>query len=107
MIKFRFTVVNADKVGGSSAVGDGGLGGAVAEIQLEAGIVARFFDRVGLREGFPSIVCTQLYLRAAYSLEAASIARAVVLAKRRLTMASSAWMRCPPLGASEVVPYSQ
>jgi transketolase len=55
---------------------EGGLGGAVAEDLLEAGVIPRFFLRVGVR-GFSSIVGSQQYLRKVYSLDAQSIARAV------------------------------
>jgi transketolase len=56
---------------------EGGLGGAVAENLLEAGVIPRFFIRVGLRGGFSSIVGSQQYLRKVYSLDAASIAQTV------------------------------
>lgn len=60
---------------------DGGLGGAIAETCLEAGIAPRAFGRVGLRAGFSSIVGTQEFLRHSYGLDAGSIvARAVDLA---------------------------
>jgi transketolase len=56
---------------------DGGLGGAVAETLLEAGGTPGFFTRIGLRSGFSSIVGSQQYLRAAYGLDAESIAEVV------------------------------
>lgn len=59
---------------------DGGLGGAIAETLLEAGIIPRSFYRVGLRAGFSSIVGSQEYLRAAYGLDAP----AIMAAARRL-----------------------
>jgi transketolase len=58
----------------------GGLGGAVAETLLEAGAAPRAFYRVGLRAGFSSIVGSQEYLRAAYSLDAS----AIIAAARRV-----------------------
>jgi transketolase len=64
---------------------EGGLGGAVAENLLEAGVIPRFFLRVGLRGGFSSIVGSQQYLRKVYSLDAQSIARAVA-AKLRIAV---------------------
>lgn len=64
---------------------EGGLGGAVAENLLEAGVIPRFFFRIGLRGGFTSIVGSQQYLRKVYSLDAASIA-AVVAGKLRVAM---------------------
>jgi transketolase len=52
---------------------DGGLGGAVAECCLDAGITPRRFHRIALRAGFSSVVGSQDYLRSRYSLDAASI----------------------------------
>lgn len=48
---------------------DGGLGGAVAEALLEMGVVPGFFHRIGLRQGFSSIVGSQAYLRARYGMD--------------------------------------
>jgi transketolase len=59
---------------------NGGLGGAVAEVLMEAGVSARFFVRVGLRNTFSSVVGTQKYLRTVYSLDADAII-SVVAAK--------------------------
>jgi transketolase len=56
---------------------DGGLGSAVAETCLEAGVTPQFFRRIGLRAGFSSIVGGQEYLRREYGMDAASIAKAV------------------------------
>lgn len=42
---------------------EGGLGGLVAEICMEAGVYPDFFYRFGLRGGFTSIVGSQDYLR--------------------------------------------
>ncbi|MCA9232633.1 MAG: hypothetical protein KDA57_18430 [Planctomycetales bacterium] len=53
---------------------DGGLGSAVAESLLEAGVAPRFFHRLGLRQGFSSIVGSQEYLRAQYRLDRHAIA---------------------------------
>ncbi len=64
---------------------EGGLGGAVAENLLEAGVIPRLFFRVGLRGGFTSIVGSQQYLRKVYSLDAASIAT-VITSKLRVAM---------------------
>ena len=63
----------------------GGLGGAVAESLLEAGVVPRAFHRVGLRHGFSSIVGSQEFLRAAYGIDAPAIIEAVrrIVAPRR------------------------
>jgi len=56
---------------------DGGLGGAIAEALMEAGVFPRFFLRMGLRNTFSSVVGSQQYLRKVYSLDAAAIAGAV------------------------------
>jgi len=53
------------------------LGGAVAESLLEAGVVPRAFHRIGLRQGFSSIVGSQDYLRTRYGLDAPAIIEAV------------------------------
>jgi transketolase len=54
----------------------GGLGGAVAEICLEAGITVKSFQRLGLRDEFPDVVGDQAYLRERYGLSAVHIASA-------------------------------
>jgi transketolase len=56
---------------------NGGLGGAVAEALMEAGVMPGFFVRMGLRNTFSSVVGSQSYLREVYSLNAASITRIV------------------------------
>ena len=56
---------------------DGGLGGAIAEVLMEAGVFPRFLVRMGLRNTFSSVVGSQQYLRKVYSLDAAAIARTV------------------------------
>lgn len=56
---------------------DGGLGGAIAESLMEAGVFPGFFVRMGLRNTFSSVVGSQKYLRMVYSLDAASIIRTV------------------------------
>ncbi|MCB9094326.1 MAG: transketolase [Halobacteriovoraceae bacterium] len=48
----------------------GGLGGYIAENLLENGIVPGFFKRIGLREGFSSVVGSQTYLRKHYKMDA-------------------------------------
>ena len=48
---------------------DGGLGGAIAESLLERGAIPGFFQRIGLRHGFSSIVGSQDYLRARYGID--------------------------------------
>ena len=56
---------------------EGGLGGAVAEVLMEAGTLPRFFLRMGLRNCFSSEVGSQRYLRKVHDLDAASIAKTV------------------------------
>jgi transketolase len=56
---------------------EGGFGGAVAEIVLEMGCVPRSFYRIGLRDGFSSVVGSQQYLRSVYGLDARAIAQTV------------------------------
>jgi transketolase len=55
----------------------GGLGGAVAETCLEAGISVKSFHRLGLRDEFPDVVGEQSYLRERYGLSAVHVASAV------------------------------
>ena len=57
---------------------NGGLGGAIAEALLESGTVPGFFHRVGLRDGFSSVVGSQSYLRRQYELDAVAITRAAL-----------------------------
>ncbi len=59
---------------------NGGLGGAVAEALLDAGIVPVRFLRFGLGDQFSSIVGSQEYLRRAYGLDAKSVANRVARA---------------------------
>jgi len=51
----------------------GGLGSAVAEACLDAGVAPRRFARVGLRAGLSSIVGSQEYLRGRYGMNADAI----------------------------------
>ncbi|OGT08828.1 MAG: hypothetical protein A2X78_02955 [Gammaproteobacteria bacterium GWE2_37_16] len=46
----------------------GGLGGVVAEVCLESGVIPHFFYRIGLREDFSSKVGNQDYLRGYYNI---------------------------------------
>jgi len=57
---------------------DGGLGGAVAECCMDAGIAPAWFLRIGLRNEFSSRIGTQAYQRSAYGLDAEAIAKAVL-----------------------------
>lgn len=52
---------------------DGGLGSAVAEVCMDAGVMPKGFYRIGLRAGFSSIVGSQGYLRRAYGMDSSSI----------------------------------
>ena len=56
----------------------GGLGGAVAEVLMEANPRSRYFKRIGLDGTFSSLVGDQDYLRAQYGLDAAGILRTVM-----------------------------
>jgi len=64
---------------------DGGLGGAVAEACLDAGVAPGFFRRIGLRTGFSCVVGSQPYLRERYGLDAPAIRAALLAALRGLT----------------------
>lgn len=55
----------------------GGLGGAVAELLLEANQRPRYFKRIGLNGTFCSLVGDQSYLRAQYGLDALGILRTI------------------------------
>lgn len=57
---------------------DGGLGGAVAETLLEAGIAPGFFHRLGLHDCFSSEVGSQAWLRRFYGLDHSAIVSAVL-----------------------------
>ena len=52
---------------------DGGLGSAVAEVCMDAGVMPRSFHRIGLRAGFSSVVGSQEYLRKVYEMDADAI----------------------------------
>jgi transketolase len=52
----------------------GGLGGAVAEACLEAGVAVRGFARVGLNDLYPSEVGDQQHLRAHYGVDRHAVA---------------------------------
>jgi transketolase len=57
----------------------GGLGGAVAEVCLEGGIIPKKFFRLGLRAGFSSAVGSQTYLQQRYGLDEDAIRNTVLL----------------------------
>ena len=56
---------------------DGGLGGAISEVLMEARAFPGFFVRMGLRNTFSSVIGSQQYLRNVYSLDAEAITRVV------------------------------
>lgn len=51
----------------------GGLGGVVAETLLDYGAIPQAFHRIGLREGFSSVVGSQGYLRSRYGMDVNTI----------------------------------
>jgi transketolase len=55
----------------------GGLGGAVAEACLSAGVKLDRFVRLGIEDGGPGVVGDQAYLRARHGLDRHGVARAV------------------------------
>ncbi len=63
----------------------GGLGSAVAENLLELGEIPRVFRRIGLRQGFSSIVGSQSYLRTRYGMDVGAIVDTVMDACSRRT----------------------
>lgn len=73
---------------------DGGLGGLVAETCLESGVTPRAFHRIGLREGFSSIVGSQDYLRRRYGMDAPAIVeRATDMVRGARPMAAAGRLR--------------
>lgn len=54
----------------------GGLGGAVAEVLMDHGVMPRRFRRLGLAGTFSSIVGSQTYLRQRYGIDARAVAEA-------------------------------
>ncbi len=68
----------------------GGLGAAVAEACMEAGVHPKVFRRMGLKDCFPTVVGDQAFLRAFYGLDAAAVARTVREALRRPVTAGAA-----------------
>lgn len=69
---------------------DGGLGSAVAEGLLENGGRPMFFQRIGLRAGFSSVVGSQQYLRKIYGIDREAIVSAVCERVRRGTLRRAA-----------------
>jgi transketolase len=56
-------------------VAEGGLGSAVGEVLLDAGLYPARFRRIAVRGGFVSVVGGQAYLRGTLGLDAGSIVR--------------------------------
>ncbi|MEK7298437.1 MAG: transketolase C-terminal domain-containing protein [Candidatus Margulisiibacteriota bacterium] len=56
---------------------DGGFGSAVAECLMDAGVAPKRFCRIGLKDGFSSIVGDQAYLRQTYGICSEAIVDAV------------------------------
>lgn len=61
----------------------GGLGGAVAEVLMDHGVMPKAFLRIGLPGVFSSIVGSQEYLRTRFEMDAAAIAARVERLLRR------------------------
>ncbi|MHB0878355.1 MAG: transketolase family protein [Anaerolineae bacterium] len=61
----------------------GGLGSAVAEVLLDAGVAPRRFRRLAIPDEYTHTVGKQAYLRAGYGLSAEGIAAGVMAALRR------------------------
>ena len=51
----------------------GGLGSAIAETCMEAGVAPQFFKRMGLNDEYPSVVGDQQYLRAHFKIDCAGL----------------------------------
>jgi transketolase len=60
----------------------GGLGSAVAETCMDAGVAPPVFKRVAFRDGLPSIVGSQTYLRQRYGLDERAVTAAAELVIR-------------------------
>jgi transketolase len=56
---------------------NGGLGSAVAEVCMDRGVAPAGFQRIAFREGLPSIVGSQTYLRHRYGMDEAAVSAAV------------------------------
>ena len=54
----------------------GGLGSAVAETCMSAGVMPKAFHRIGLADEYPTVVGDQDYLRTAYGMDAPAIVEA-------------------------------
>ena len=56
---------------------NGGLGSAVAEVCMDRGVAPAGFQRLALREGLPSLVGSQSYLRHRYGMDEGAVIAAV------------------------------
>jgi transketolase len=79
----------------------GGMGGAVAECCLAAGVTPQVFRRLALQAGSPYLVGTQEYLRSRYGMDAAAIVDGVIRA-----LGISGPNSSLPQGASRASPSS-
>jgi transketolase len=57
---------------------DGGLGGAVAEVCMDSGVIPKVFLRIGLDNKYSSIVGTQDYLKEYYGMDKTAITKRVL-----------------------------
>jgi transketolase len=57
---------------------DGGLGGAVAEVCMDSGVIPKVFLRIGLDNKYSSIVGTQDYLKEYYGMDKITITKRVL-----------------------------
>jgi transketolase len=84
----------AEETGGIVTVEEhtvlGGLGGAAAEFFLEAGVVPPIFYRIGLRDGFCSLVGSQGYLRKRSGMDEEAIEETV---RRRLSEKKKVYLK--------------
>tara|TARA_B100000678_G_scaffold38622_1_gene28303 strand:- start:1119 stop:2045 length:927 start_codon:yes stop_codon:yes gene_type:complete len=55
----------------------GGLGSAVAEALMDAGVALQGFARMGVRDIYPSVVGDQQYLRRQYEIDSAALVRTI------------------------------
>jgi transketolase len=61
----------------------GGLGSAVAEVCMDAGVMPAGFRRVAMRDGLPAIVGSQAFLRKRYGLDEGAVVAAADAIVRR------------------------
>jgi transketolase len=61
---------------------NGGLGSAIAEVCMDRGVTPAGFQRIGFRDGLPSIVGSQSYLRQRYGMDESAVIAAAELVVR-------------------------